>query len=642
MWYQWVHIHPLCCFNSCIDMKRLIFAAAALAFAFVACCGGDTSSVPEAAESQISRVEPLCWWVGMKTPLQLMVQGEGIGEYELSIEGGRGVSVEAVHKAESPNYLFADVKIGRRAAAGTYKLVFSRDGRREFAVDYEINERREGSARRESFGTSDLIYLIMPDRFSNGNPENDNTDDTAEKADYKAFFGRHGGDIKGIENHLDYLADLGVTAIWNTPLLLDDEPRSSYHGYACADYYHIDPRFGGNNAYRSLVQEAHKKGIKMIMDIVTNHCGAAHWWMKDLPFADWIHQWPGYTHSNCAFSAQNDPYCSQLDKTNMEGGWFDTSMPDMNLDNPYVLQYFRQWAVWWIEWADLDGFRVDTYPYNEKEPMAQWCRAVRDEYPDINIVGEVWSENVPQVAYWQADNPNRDGFNSNLPSIMDFPLYGALTRGINEDSCGWAEGMQRIYDSIADDVYFNDVDHMMIFPGNHDTDRIADIVDGDTGRLKIVMSLMATLRGYPQIFAGDELGVRSLNRRMGHGGLRVMFPEQWESNPAQKELHDYCRALFTWRKTSEAVQKGKTLHFLNRDNTYAYFRYTEKDVVFTFVNNNPQKHTLPWQDYGEFTLSLSDGEWVDVVSGESVNPENLAIDEKSSIVLHFVPCGGVR
>lgn len=590
-------------------------------------------------QDRISRVEPLCWWTGMNTPLQLMINGEGIGEYELSIEGGKGVSVDAVHKAESPNYLFVDVDIAANASPGIYELVFSKEGEKTFRYPYEIKARRDGSRSRASFGTADAIYLIMPDRFSNGNPDNDNMPGTAEKADPKAFFGRHGGDIRGISDHLVYLEDMGITAIWNTPLLKDDEPESSYHGYACADYYHIDPRFGGNSAYRKLVRDAHSHGIKMIMDIVTNHCGAAHWWMKDLPFADWIHQWPEYTHSNCAFSAQNDPYCSKLDKENMEGGWFDTSMPDMNLDNPYVLQYFKQWAVWWIEWADLDGLRVDTYPYNEKYPMAQWCKSVREEYPDINIVGEVWSENVPQVAYWQADNPNRDGFNSNLPSIMDFPLYGALTRGINEDRCNWAEGMQRVYDSIADDVYFKDLDHMMIFPGNHDTDRIADIVDGDVARLKIVMTLMATLRGYPQIFAGDELGLRSLDRSQGHGGLRVDFPDNWEKNPAQKELHDYVAALLKWRRGSKAVQEGQTLHFLRRDNSYAYFRHTPDDVVFVFVNNGLETVEIPWLDYKEFTVTLPDGRWENVLTCSEIDPKNVKINEKSSIVLHFVPAG---
>ena len=324
----------------------------------------------------ISRVEPPCWWVGMKTELQLLVQGEGIGAWTVDIEGGKGVSVAEVHKAESPNYLFVDLDIAPDARPGTYTLVFSKDGQ-TLRKPYEILSRRDGSAERVSFGTADAIYLLMPDRFVNGDPSNDSSPLMTETADHDAFFGRHGGDIQGIEDQLGYIADAGFTAIWSTPLLEDDEPTSSYHGYACTDYYNIDPRFGSNWKYREMVAQAHEHGIKVIMDIVTNHCGDRHWWMEDLPFQDWIHQWPEYTHSNCAFSAQNDPYCSELDRVNMTSGWFDTSMVDMNLDNPWLLQYFKQWAVWWIEWADLDGFRVDTYPYNEKVPMSEWCKAVR-------------------------------------------------------------------------------------------------------------------------------------------------------------------------------------------------------------------------------------------------------------------------
>ena len=566
--------------------------------------------------SRVQRVEPLCWWVGMKTPLQLLIQGEDISEYNVRVEGGRGVEVTAIHKADSPNYLFADVKVAPNAAAGTYNLVFSKEGE-TFKVPYELGSRREGSASRGSFGTADAICLIMPDRYVNGDTSNDNGWTTSETADPQAFFGRHGGDIRGIRNQLEYLQDLGFTAIWNTPLLLDNEPESSYHGYACADYYHVDPRFGGNFQYREMVEDAHTHGIKVIMDVVTNHCGSAHWWMQDLPFGDWVHQWPEYTHSNCAFSAQNDPYCAAFDKSNMEGGWFDTSMPDMNLDNPYVLRYFKQWAVWWIEWADLDGFRVDTYPYNEKYPMSEWCSSVREEYPNINIVGEVWSVNVPQVAYWQAGNPNRDGFDSHLPSIMDFGLHNAICRGLNEDYVNWDEGMVRIYDSIANDLYYTDVSNMMIFPGNHDTDRIGDIVGQDPAKMKMVYTLMATLRGFPQIFAGDELMVVSRDRSQGHGGLRVDFPLDWEQNPVMKDLHDTFRTLFRWRQTSIAVQQGRTVHFLRRDNTYAYFRIAEGESVLVFVNNSGEEREIPWEDYGEITVNLPE-EGTDILAARTV------------------------
>ena len=622
-------------------MALAISAACAMA------CSGPQftpESVADADHQQVTRVEPLSWWTGMKTDLQLLIQGEAISGYEVSIKGGKGVSVKEIHKADSPNYLFVDVRIDASAKPGTYYIVFTK-GEESFKYPYEIAARREGSAERLSFTTKDLIYLIMPDRFVDGDESLDAVPRNMESVDKEAFFGRHGGDIAGIRSQLDYMADLGVTAIWNTPLLEDNEPAASYHGYACSDYYHIDRRFGSNEDYRSLVADCHGKGIKMIMDIVTNHCGAAHWWMADLPFKDWIHVWPEYTHSNCAFSAQNDPYCSDLDKANMEGGWFDTSMPDMNLDNPYVLQYFKQWAVWWIEYADLDGLRVDTYPYNEKYPMSEWCKSVRAEYPNLNIVGEVWTCNVPQLAYWQDGNPNRDGFNSNLPCIMDFPLQAAICQGMPRDTVHWDEGMVKIYDAVANDLYYHDMSNMMIFPGNHDTDRIADVLNRSVPRQKIVMALMATLRGIPQLFYADELMGVSRDRSQGHGGLRIDFPLDWQKDPVAVEVHDYTKALFNWRKTATAVHNGQTIHFLRRDNTYAYFRYNEDEVVFVFVNNSRRNEIIPWADYAEFTVggaarrgagapALVSGQ--NVVTGETVDFSSpVKVGPRSALVVDF-------
>ena len=475
------------------------------------------------------------------------------------------------------------------------------------------------------------MYLIMPDRFVNGNPYNDNSAVTTEKADPKAFFGRHGGDIAGISSQLGYLEDLGVTAIWNTPLLEDNVDKESYHGYACTDYYHIDSRFGSNEEYRELVRDAHEHGIKMIMDIVTNHCGNRHWWMEDLPFKDWIHVWPEYTHSNCCFSAQNDPYVAEIDRYNMESGWFDTSMPDMNLDNPYLLQYFKQWAVWWIEWADLDGFRVDTYPYNEKYPMSEWCASILEEYPYFNIVGEVWSNNVPQVAYWQAGNPNRDGFNSNLPAIMDFPLQTAFCQALSyHGKVNWDEGLVKVYDCVANDQYYHDKDNMLIFTGNHDQERIADCLGKDAGSVKNAFALLATLRGIPQVLYADEVFAVSKDRSQGHGGLRVDFPLEWEKDPQAKDMHDYFKALFNWRKGCEAVHNGELKHFLRRDNTYAMFRIAEKEKVFVFVNNNEAEVQVPWADYSEIG---TDAQWFDVITGQAVDPAHLSVAAKNNIIL---------
>lgn len=595
---------------------------------------------------RVRRVEPPCWWIGMHTPLQLLVQGDGIGACTVESEQGpEGVRVCGVHRADSPNYLFVDVEFAPEACAGTLYLLFTAPGGEAFRIPYEISPRAEGSRERGSFSAADLIYLVMPDRFANGNPSNDSTDDTTEKAERRSFFGRHGGDIQGLADHLDYIAELGATVVWPTPMLLDDEPEDSYHGYACADYYRIDPRFGTNEQYRELAGACHAHGLKIIMDIVTNHCGAAHWWMRDLPFKNWVHSFPEFTGTNNLFSANMDIHASRYDLAMQESGWFDRSMPDMNLDNPFLLHYFKQWAVWWVEYAGLDGLRVDTYPYNEKVPMSEWCRAVRSEYPNLNIVGECWTGNAPQLAYWQGGNTNRDGFDSHLPSIMDFPLRDAVCAALPSDSTRWGEGMIRVYEALSNDFVYHDLSKMLIFVGNHDTDRIGDVVRGNPDRLKLSMVLLATLRGIPQIFSGDEMMFRSKDLSEGHGGLRVDFPGGWKGdkidlfdpsqrNRVQAGLFDYTRRLFNWRKTKPVIHSGRTLHFAGRDNTYAYFRYDDTDAVFVFINNSRGAKHVPWSHYAEITGGLRNGR--DVLTGKPCDiADDTVVKPRQALVVEF-------
>ena len=638
-------------------MKRILLALTVIALA--ACSGRQTfdpASVADAAQEQVTRVEPLSWWTGMKMPLQLMVQGENISAYDVAIEGGKGVEVEKVNKADSPNYLFVDVKIAANAAPGTYYIVFSKDGE-SFKYPYEIAARREGSAERTSFTTADMIYLIMPDRFANGDPSNDSVEGMPDKADRSKPFGRHGGDIQGIIDHLDYISELGATAIWCTPLIEDNLEKTTYHGYACTDYYHIDARFGDNDLFREYVQKAHEKDLKIIMDIVPNHAGSGHWWMEDVPFKDWYHVFDTYTGSNIVFSTNMDPTASTQDLYIQESGWFDTSMVDMNLDNPFMLRYFQQWAIWWIEWADLDGFRVDTYPYNEKGPMSQWCAAVMNEYPNFNIVGECWTASIPQLAYWQGGNANKDGFDSNLKSIMDFPLHDALRAGLNEDNPGWGEGILRVYDILSHDFVYHDLSNMMIFPGNHDTARLGDALRKNSNRVKIAMVLMATMRGYPQIFAGDELMFVSNNLKDAgdHGGLRVDFPGGWEGDEMNlftaegraaatrntdglsvpkgqaADLFNFTSRLFQWRKTKEVIHNGKTKHFMTRDNTYAFFRYDENDMVFVYVNNSLEPKNIPWSYYKEINEGLKGG--VNVMTGEACEVSDATVVAPQSVLI---------
>jgi len=646
----------------------------------VACAssgGFDPASVPDATAGQVVRVEPLCWWTGMKTPLQLMVQGQGIGESAVRIEGGAGVEVTGIQKADNPDFAFVDIRIGTNAQPGTYYLVFTDTAGAEYKYPYLIRERREGSAARKSFTTSDLIYLIMPDRFASAFGDNDEAwqggeyfdgsarpwtvPATPDKVDRKDAVARHGGDIQGMIDHLDYISDLGATAIWCTPLLLDNQPVESYHGYACADYYHIDPRFGDNEQYKTFVAKAHEKSLKVIMDIVTNHCGTAHWWMKDTPFKDWYHVNEPYMQMNALFSVYMDPHASVRDRERQESGWFVPSMPDMNLDNPFVLKYFQQWAIWWVEYADLDGLRVDTYPYNEPGPMSEWCKALLNEYPDLNIVGECWDMNIPQVAYWQKDNPNKNGFNSNLPTIMDFPLEHAMITALCEDKVNWDEGMTRIYTVLAQDFAYHDLSHMLTFFANHDHARTGDVLREDPQRMKLALALLCTLRGIPQLYYGDEMMFLERKDVPSHDGAkRIDFPGGWEGDETNlftavgrasapelyasaADLHDYTRTLFQWRKTSKAVQEGETLHFLSRknvgavnitDNTYAFFRYTDTDAVFVYINNTAEPRTLDWNHYREFISGPVTGR--DVVTGETMTlQDGVSVLPKSALIVEF-------
>ena len=409
------------------------------------------------------------------------------------------------------------------------------------------------------------------------------------------------------------------------------------------------------------MDEAHKRGIKIIMDIVTNHCGTAHWWMQEAPFKDWYHSAEPYTQMNALFSVYMDPNASIRDRERQESGWFVPSMPDMNLDNPYVLKYFQQWAVWWVEYAGLDGLRVDTYPYNEPVPMSQWCKAVTDEYPNMNIVGECWDRNIPQLAYWQKDNPNVDGFNSNLPSIMDFPLESAIKTALCEDYVNWDEGMTRIYTVIAQDFAYKDLSHMMTFFANHDHARTGDVLREDPARMKLAITLLATLRGIPQLYYGDEMMFLERKDVPSHDGAkRIDFPGGWEDdiiNLFDKEgredapykynyaadLHDFTATIFNWRKSCKAVQDGKTLHFLSRanvgasnitDNTYAYFRYTDTDAVFVYINNTFEPRTLDWNHYREFVEGPVTGR--NVMTGEAITlQDGVTIPAKSALVVEF-------
>ena len=563
---------------------------------------------------KIEQVEPLCWWTEMRTPLTVMFHGQDLKDAEVSVQqiaAGKvvrgachGLVPRSQHNAESPNYLFVDFGVFQ---PGTYRITLKK-GKKKATYDYVIGTRREGSRERKSFDASDVVYLIMSDRFVDGDPSNNSTPDTREKADKKNPNGRFGGDIQGIINSLDHIEKLGCTAIWPTPMLGDDEEAWSYHGYACSDYYHIDPRYGSNSLYAKMVQEAHKKGLKILMDMVPNHCGASHWWMKDLPYQDWINQFPQFTNTNNCFTANYDINASQYDRNLSNRGWFDHPMPDMNLENKDLLKYFQQWAIWWIEYADLDGLRVDTYPYIEKIPGSKWLKAIREEYPHINIVGECWTRPAPAVAYWQSGAKNFDGFDSNLPTVMDFPTEEAIRQALENDGNGWGNGLTKVYDALTMDYMYADVNKLFTFLGNHDMSRIRDAVkDRDIRRVKLAYVLLATMRGIPQVLYGDEYAMISSNKEnpSDHSYLRAPLPQGGEINDEMIDMFEFQSQLFQWRKKEPVLHEGKTMHFLSRDNTYAFFRYNDEEAVFVFANASEEPREVPVGHYQEILKNYS-------------------------------------
>ena len=427
---------------------------------------------------------------------------------------------------------------------------------------------------------------------------------TVEKYNRDLPGGRHGGDIQGIIKNLDYISSLGATAIWSTPLCEDNDKAFSYHTYAQSDVYKIDPRYGTNEDYVRLASEMHKKDMKLVMDYVTNHWGIEHWMMNDLPTHDWIHQFENYTQTNHKRSTISDINASKIDTEICLDGWFVPSMPDLNQSNPLVLNYLKQNAIWWIEYADLDGFRVDTYNYSDPVGIASWTKAITDEYPNFNIVGEIWMHDQAQMAYWQKDSKIGaiQNYNSYLPSVMDFTLHDAIGTVFNEDDGTWDKGMVKVYDNFANDFLYPNINSIMVFAENHDTNRINHVYQNDFRKYQMTMALIATVRGIPQLYYGSEIGM-SGDKDKGDADIRQDFPGGWlgDENNAftkegrtsyQNEYFDFTSKLFQWRKTNEAVHFGKMTHYIPENNVYVYFRYTDKKTVMIIMNNSKENQTI--------------------------------------------------
>ncbi len=593
--------------------------------------------------AQIDRVEPPFWWSDMNlSEVQIMFYGKNINQNVVSVSSG--LTIKSVQKTENPNYLFVTIDT-KNVAAQEFVFTF-KNGKNSFTQNYSLKARRENSKFRKSYDSSDVIYLIMPDRFANGNPNNDNSKSTKEISNRSLPGGRHGGDIEGLIKNLDYIKELGATAVWPTPLCEDNDEAYSYHGYAQSDVYKIDPRYGTNEEYVKLSAELHQRGMKNIMDYVTNHWGWKHWMYNDLPTYNWIHQFPGYSQSNYRMTTQFDNNASKVDSKQCIDGWFVPSMPDLNQSNPMVLNYLSQNAIWWIEYADLDGFRVDTYSYNDKEGISKWTKAITDEYPHFNIVGEVWMHDQAQMSYWQKDSKIGaiQSYNSNLPSVMDFTLHDAIGNVFNEDRQSWDRGMVQVYDNFANDFLYPNPNNLLVFAENHDTGRFNEIYKSDFKKYQMAMTLIATVRGIPQLYYGSEIGMKG-DKGKGDADIRRDFPGGWngDANNAftkqgrtaeQQKFFEFSSKLFTWRKSKDVIHSGKMTHYVPDNNVYVYFRYNEKETVMVIINNNSEKQSLKTNRFKESIQNLKSGK--EVLSGKTFDLNNdIEIEGKSALILEL-------
>ncbi len=555
-----------------------------------------------AQDFKIERIEPPNWWAGMKyDTLQLMIYGQNIGKSEVYPQHGP-IEIVNVQKAESPNYLFIDLVIPAEIKSDyNFQIGFS-TGKQDTVIDYPIFVQPDSKNRYKGFNKKDVTYLIMADRFSDGNPANNNINNSLDQFTSKDLDGRKGGDIEGIISKLDYLKNLGVTALWITPML-ENNMWMSYHGYAATDLYKIDPRFGSNELYKDLVDNAHRKGLKIIMDHVSNHIGINHWWMKDLPFSDWINgtvknHLPA-NHNKMTFL---DPYSTIQAVELTWKGWFTDYMPDLNQQNPFLKKYLIQNTIWWIEYLGIDGIREDTYPYCNQYFMSDWAKTILTEYPDFNIVGEVWTGETPYLAAYQQKNKFGLPLNSHLPCVTDFALSDAI-----RDFLSGKKGLEAVFNVLAQDYLYYDPNNLLTFIDNHDISRAMFVANGDIEKFKIALTILLTTRGIPNLFYGTEIGIVGDNN---HGNIRLPFPGGFEGDDHnafskcgrteyENDIFNFLQNLLTLRKNYESLSIGGLIHYYPFDNLYTYFRKTDNEATMIIVNSNDNEKEVDLSQYKE-------------------------------------------
>jgi len=587
-------------------------------------------------------VEPPFWWIGMKnSSVQILFHNKdkdiSAWQPELKYEG---VTIKDVKRVENPHYVFVTIDVGPSAKAGSIPFVF-KAGKNMVTYSYSLRPKSPEVNRIRGFNSSDVIYLIMPDRFANGDPSNDSIPGMFEGVHRDKGFSRHGGDLKGISDHLDYIKDLGFTAVWLNPVLENNQKSQSYHGYAITDLYNTDRRFGGNQAYLSLIQKCHQMGIKVIQDMIMNHIGNDHWLMHDLPEKTWIHQFPEFTRSNYRGTVISDPYRSKSDEILMSNGWFDTTMPDVDQTSPLFATYLIQNTLWWIEYAGIDGIRMDTYPYPDKEFMAKWVAEVMNEYPRFNIVGEAWLNNVTNTAYWQKDMKNRDEYQSFLPSVTDFPFCFSVPQALHEQG-GWDSGLARLYNVLSQDFIYPNPNGNLTFLDNHDLTRFFLSCGKDMNKFKMGLTFLLTTRGIPQLYYGTELLMDGDGGH--HPNVRLDFPGGWKEDTrnaftkegrtaAQNEAFDFLKTILNWRKNEPVIHTGKLTHYVPQENIYVYFRSNEMKTVMVVMNGNAAEKSFDAKRFQENMRGSKKG--TNVLTKETVDLSALVLKPQSALVVEL-------
>jgi glycosidase len=571
--------------------------------------------IGSATHAQEIKSYPVSWWTGMKQPVVQLMLHAGMDLPAAVTVNHPGITVKKVHRPENPHYLFVDLHIAPNAKPGMVQLKIGKNLTFDFPL--QARSKRPGISRNQGVRANDFIYLIMPDRFVNADPANDRVPGLRDTiADRTDPFARHGGDLKGVESKLDYLKELGVTTIWMTPVLENDMPRtleaqqynmSGYHGYWITDHYRVDPRLGGTDAYEKLVNEAHRKGLKIIQDAVYNHVGNKHHTVTDLPMKEWLNQWPSYQGSNHRDEVFFDPYASTSDKDIMLGGWFVPHLPDLNLANPYVANFIIQNTVWHTERFGVDGWRVDTYKYCDEKFLNRINDVLLAEFPSLTVFGEAWTNTITGGAYFTKNRINAP-FRHNAQGVTDFPLGGAIFDAVNQPA-GWTEGVGKLYMTLAQDVLYEDPMRNCIFLDNHDMNRLYSMVGQRMDKYKMAMGLLLTLRGIPQIYYGTEVLARNF-KNPTDAAVRLDFPGGWQGDTTDKFLpsgrtteendaFNFVKTLAEFRKNSSAIGSGKTMQFIPENGVYVYFRYDAKQSVMCVLNTNDKSVSHSLNRYAE-------------------------------------------